>query len=249
MTQLPRPPRAILLDVGGVLLLPRPDVVRRAFARAGAVVDPAPPEDAHYRAIAATESGGAAWSGFAGSRYWIEYARAAGVPEALVEPAGREMHRVQSLGESVWTHPVRGGREGLMELSRTGAEIVLVTNTERGHAGPTLRRHGICQVGAGPGVAIRAIVDSARVGVAKPDPRIFRIALDRAAASPAEAVHAGDSLRSDVDGARGAGIAAVHLDPLSLCPGRDHPHVVSLTGLAELIRRQPDERRPGPRAR
>jgi putative hydrolase of the HAD superfamily len=53
------------------------------------------------------------------------------------------------------------------------------------------------------------VVTSAEFGAAKPDPAIFAHALDLAGATPAEAVHAGDDLEADVEGARAAGIAAV----------------------------------------
>ena len=81
------------------------------------------------------------------------------------------------------------------------------------------------------------ILDSAVVGVAKPDPGIFRIALD-ALNVPADGsvLHVGDSLRYDVAGALAAGLQPVHMDPYGLCPAPDghraHP--------------QPDRARPGP---
>ena len=53
---------------------------------------------------------------------------------------------------------------------------------------------------------------SAEVGVEKPDPAIFVAALKRAGVKPAEAVHVGDQPRSDLVGARGAGLHAVLLD-------------------------------------
>jgi len=53
------------------------------------------------------------------------------------------------------------------------------------------------------------VVTSAEFGAAKPDPAIFHHALAVAGASAAEAVHAGDDVAADVDGARAAGIAAV----------------------------------------
>ena len=52
---------------------------------------------------------------------------------------------------------------------------------------------------------------SGSVGVAKPDPGFFRLALDRAGASPGESVMVGDSLRADVDGARAAGMRGILL--------------------------------------
>lgn len=56
------------------------------------------------------------------------------------------------------------------------------------------------------------VVASAAVRAAKPDPRIFRIALDAMGISPSEAVHVGDSYEADVRGARGAGVHPVLLD-------------------------------------
>ena len=49
-------------------------------------------------------------------------------------------------------------------------------------------------------------------GIEKPDPRIFRIALDEAGCAPHEMVHVGDSLQTDVAGAQNAGIRAVWLN-------------------------------------
>jgi len=62
-------------------------------------------------------------------------------------------------------------------------------------------------------LGVRNLVDflviSEGVGVSKPDPRIFEIALDQASAEPTEAVMVGDSWSNDVLGARAAGIRAV----------------------------------------
>ncbi len=57
--------------------------------------------------------------------------------------------------------------------------------------------------------SIDFLVVSEGVGVAKPEPRIFEIALERAGAAPKEAVMLGDSWVSDVLGARAAGVRAV----------------------------------------
>jgi putative hydrolase of the HAD superfamily len=80
-------------------------------------------------------------------------------------------------------------------------------------------------------VPVSAIVDSALIGAEKPDPRIFAAAL-QAAGSPAErAVHVGDSVWFDVEGAVAAGVRAVHFDPQRLCQDRAHEHVASLADL------------------
>ena len=73
---------------------------------------------------------------------------------------------------------------------------------------------------------------SAEVGVEKPNPAIFQAALERAGVSPSQAVHVGDQPRSDLVGARGAGMHAVLLDR-----GNWHSEVdncIRIASLAEL---------------
>lgn len=55
------------------------------------------------------------------------------------------------------------------------------------------------------------VLASASVGVAKPDPAIFRMALERAGIGAGEALMVGDSLRADVEGAAAAGLRGVLL--------------------------------------
>ena len=57
----------------------------------------------------------------------------------------------------------------------------------------------------------RVIVDSERVGCRKPDPRIFRHALDELGVKSGEATFVGDSLARDMAGARGIGMAHIWL--------------------------------------
>jgi putative hydrolase of the HAD superfamily len=54
-----------------------------------------------------------------------------------------------------------------------------------------------------------ATVFSSEVGVRKPDPRIFKEALKRVAAEPAETVFVGDRLYDDVSGAQAVGMRGV----------------------------------------
>jgi FMN phosphatase YigB (HAD superfamily) len=56
-------------------------------------------------------------------------------------------------------------------------------------------------------------VVSEEAGVPKPDPEIFRIALEAAGAAPAEAVMVGDSWAADVAGAHHAGIVPIWFNP------------------------------------
>jgi putative hydrolase of the HAD superfamily len=60
--------------------------------------------------------------------------------------------------------------------------------------------------GAGMLPLLDGVITSAEVGAAKPDPAIFEAGLAAAGCSAAEAVHVGDSVDHDVEGARAAGI-------------------------------------------
>jgi len=59
---------------------------------------------------------------------------------------------------------------------------------------------------------VNALVVSADVGVSKPDPAIFGIALVRLGVTAGEAVMVGDSWASDIVGAAAAGLRAVWLN-------------------------------------
>lgn len=56
------------------------------------------------------------------------------------------------------------------------------------------------------------VLPSGAVGVAKPNPAFYRLALDTAGVTPADAIMVGDSYRADVHGAWAAGMDAVWLD-------------------------------------
>lgn len=63
----------------------------------------------------------------------------------------------------------------------------------------------------GLGHLFSAAINAHEVGFAKPDPRTFRLACERAGVAPDEALHIGDDLHADVRGARAAGLQAAWL--------------------------------------
>src|SRR5215213_3826401 len=81
-----------------------------------------------------------------------------------------------------------------------------------------------------------AVAVSGKLGVAKPDPRIFKAALDQAGAGPGATVHVGDQLVNDVAGAAAAGITPVLIDRFGRHPDAGGAHrVEDLGGLLELV--------------
>jgi putative hydrolase of the HAD superfamily len=64
---------------------------------------------------------------------------------------------------------------------------------------------------AGLATALDTVVESARVGVQKPDPAIYRLAAERLGLPPREVVMVGDSFERDVRASRRAGMHAIWL--------------------------------------
>jgi len=89
----------------------------------------------------------------------------------------------------------------LERLRTGGARLAVVSNWDVS-LHDVLERTGLRRL-------VDAVVISAEVGAAKPDPAIFRAALERLGATAAEAVHVGDSVETDVAGARATGLQAV----------------------------------------
>jgi putative hydrolase of the HAD superfamily len=236
---------AILLDAGGVLVFPEPANLLPPLRQAGLDPNLATLERAHYHAMAAQDRQATPpvqntwWRD-----YLTAYLAACGVAEAHCEPLAIEIAgHPRRYG---WAHAGLGVKDGLRALAGFGLPMGVVSNSN-GTVEGDLRRVGVCYVpdGDGPdgdgrapeGVKMGVILDSAVVGVAKPDPGIFRIALD-ALSVPADGgvLHVGDSLRYDVAGALAAGLQPVHMDPYGLCPAPDgHLHIGSLAELAQAL--------------
>ena len=230
---------AILLDAGGVLVFPQPDRLLPPLREAGVDPDLATLERAHYRAMAIQDAEALppvpdSWW----RNYLLGYVAACGVGQDRAELLATEM--ALRIRGHAWAHVGLGAMDGLRAVAALGLPMGVVSNSD-GSVEGDLRRLGVCHVPAaahGPdpsaGVAMGVILDSAVVGVAKPDPAIFRIALD-ALGVPADrsVLHVGDSLRYDVVGALAAGLQPVHLDPYGFCPAPDgHLHVRNLAELA-----------------
>ena len=228
-------PVAVLLDAGGVFVLPDPDRILGAFNRAECSVAREVLADAHYRAAARfaihldVET---CWP-----ETWLEYLRTyvdeCGVPQDLRDEAHRHLDS-EFADAALWIDPVPGSREGVRALADAGVRIGIVSNAD-GMMGPRLAQLELCQVGPGVGVDIECVVDSGNVGVMKPDPRIFQAAIDLLGLEPDQVWYVGDMPAIDVVGARRAGIRPYLMDPLGLHLDADYDRISSLAALAELI--------------
>jgi putative hydrolase of the HAD superfamily len=88
-------------------------------------------------------------------------------------------------------------------------------------------------LGVTPFLDVRVI--SGVEGVEKPDPKIFRLALDRTGVEPELAVYVGDSVTFDVEPAAAVGMFAVLIDRRGRFPRHAGPRISSLAELPPLI--------------
>jgi putative hydrolase of the HAD superfamily len=216
-------PRAVLLDAGGVLLLPNPWVVSAVLRAAGGAMDPDAVPRAHYAGVAAMDARKTTdWS-----YYHRVFVRFAGVPTARIDDALAGLGALfRSPVHTTWNVVPTGVVEHLRDLAATGVAIAVVSNAD-GLVESTLRR---CEI------PFDVVIDSTIVGFAKPQPEIFVCALEKLNVAASDAVHVGDMASADVDGAHAAGVRPLHLDPFGDCPypAGHHEHVRTLADVVAI---------------
>ncbi len=134
------------------------------------------------------------------------------------------MHRERHL----WSAVAEGSGESLARLRAAGLRLGVVSNSD-GRVEQALQAAGLREY-------FDVVMDSALLGVEKPDPRIFQAALRALGVTPEEALYVGDLYEVDILGANAAGISAVLLwQPESGSPP-DCRTVVSIEALvSELL--------------
>ena len=169
---------------------------------------------------------------------WRRSLRAAGCAEGTVEAIAREACEVHRLRRGATVRLFPDTLEVLGALTRAGIPLALITNAAADVQRAALSQHGVERY-------FRAIVISGEHGVAKPDPAIFRIALEQLGLEPRDVQrpervwHVGDNPDTDVAGARATGLAAVWLNRKRLPLPADSPkpdfEIHSLTELLPLV--------------
>ena len=225
---------AVLFDAGGVLVLPDPTVLGPLLAPYGGDPTIATHCRAHYKAMAVKSTAGV------GEVFWYEYDRAY-VETVGVAPDHRQ-HAAQLLNitrsAQLWRWPIPDSMSALAALARERVPMGVVSNAS-GQIEQELLRAEICQVGEGIGVAMRCVIDSHLVGVAKPDPQIFEHALEHFPEFARERIgYIGDSVTMDIGGANAAGLHPILLDPYDDHPGAGFRRIGSLHDLIPLLSRR-----------
>ena len=211
---------ALLFDFGGTLAFLDFDFMATEFSRPDRKLDPLKLEHAEYAGRAAldrhllTEKSrdtNAAYEDF--FRAWME---AAGIPEKEFADISARF-RVLHAEACMWRIVRAGTHEALDRLKSAGLKLGIVSNAD-GRVADDARRFGLAKY-------FDVIIDSHVVGVEKPDPKIFQLALDALGVPPEEALYAGDIYSIDMLGAHSAGIAGKLIDQHGMYHWVEHPKI------------------------
>lgn len=117
----------------------------------------------------------------------------------------------------------------LQRLRARGKKAVIVSNSE-GMLESLFERLGILH-------CFDRVVDSGTLGIEKPDPRIFWRAYEGFGVDVQSVLHLGDSISTDIEGARAARVHSALLDPFEHWRGayEDVPRVASVAAVVDEI--------------
>jgi putative hydrolase of the HAD superfamily len=218
-------PALLLLDAGNTVVFLDHEAMAQAACDAGfevtgrAVSGAEPVAKRHYEA--------AMKRGVSHEEGWHVHTQAifeaAGLPPEAARGATLAA-RIEHDRFNLWRRVPEGLPEALEAARQAGLRCGIVSNSE-GQLMQLLERLDLARL-------FEHVLDSGVEGVRKPDPEIFRRALERFDVHPSQALYAGDIPQVDVVGARAAGMDGVLIDPLGHYPDYQEawrfPSVVAL---------------------
>jgi putative hydrolase of the HAD superfamily len=227
----------LTLDVGQTLLFPHPslgDVYAEVAGAHDLEIDSEWAESTFQRAWRATQ---AEQVGLIYGRTHEDavgfWARVVGrmfdeapLPESVLR--GFVLDLYDAFGHSpVWR--VNGGLSPLLEgCASRGLRVGIVSNWDQ------RLRNLLDELGITP--LADPVLISAELGVEKPDPAIFRPAVEAWGVSPGSILHVGDTWADDVEGARAAGLRAAWYNPAGTPrPEAADDGIIEIRELADLL--------------
>jgi FMN phosphatase YigB (HAD superfamily) len=166
-----------------------------------------------------TRPGGLGWGKMIGTML----VRAGIDPAALPSLLARLWESHMEL--NLWCLVPPGMGAALDAIRALGVKVVLVSNSEGTHE-VFFARLGIAK-------HFDLLVDSGKVGVEKPHPGIWQIALAAYPTPHDRVLHLGDTYATDIAGAQSLGFRAGLIDPFAHYEGR-HPDVQRVPGVVEV---------------
>lgn len=215
----------LFFDAGNTLVYLNMGLISRTLAKRGAEVSAESLWRAEHRVravmddpalVARTDDRGR-WRTYF-ERIWAD----CGVTAAdVVAPALAELEAIHATN-NLW-EVVPDEVRSLLDRASGRYRMAVISNAN-GTVRAKLERVGLAGY-------FEAILDSHEEGIEKPDPRIFKRAMERLGARPEDSLYVGDFYHIDVVGARAAGMEAVLLDPAGAHAGKPVRRIASIGDL------------------
>ncbi len=231
------PVRAIFLDAGNTLLFPQVEKLAQELQAAGF---PMRPEHFHQAEREGKKKlDEVLWPQIREGRvprtsnhvYWQYYLAA--LTELLDGPAETRAAAIERVIAGfrdihTWSKVFPDTVPALKKLKAAGYYLAVISNSDGSVEGELQR--------AGLGEYLEFVIDSSVVGVEKPHPEIFEMALERSGIKPGEAVYVGDTYPTDIGGAELAGLRGILIDWVGAYPDAACPRITSLSELNGLVK-------------
>ncbi len=228
--------KAVFFDLDGTLA-DDGDSIRDALAKACDMVCRRWPElDGAELAVAYRQVSDAAWGDY------DRHLRHLSSPEAMLATVWnqtlarwglRDPAIEQEAAEIYWQHRLRTCQaypDAVPVLQHLAARFHLSVLT---NGAPAMQRAKLTATGLTP--FFHRVFVGGEFARGKPDPAIFRAALEAADCQPDQAAHIGDSLAHDIAGAQSVGIYGVWLNRRGFEPAALHTPDFEITSLASLV--------------
>jgi putative hydrolase of the HAD superfamily len=225
-----RIPKAIFFDAGGTLIhLDASYICHCVEAEFGAQLAPERFRRAQFLAmsrVAQLVAEGAGSTEKLKRDFYSTLLPEVGVPKADLA-AAVECVLELAQAEMLWRATDDTSAAALATLKARGLVLGVISNSD-GRIESAFQQAGLASY-------FDFFIDSFHVGLEKPDPRIFQLAVERAGVTPDEAAHVGDLYWVDVIGARNAGLFPILYDPYNLNHAADCTRIKTFDELLALV--------------
>jgi putative hydrolase of the HAD superfamily len=192
----------IFFDVGNTLLFPNRERIHQPLTERGITAEAEHLRDLECRTKNKFDGMMTASGSTDHSFWWMFYSQL--LSELKIEDELLRDQLVASIRKSANWDIIRPGTEERLNEIAERYELAVISNAD-GSIEEVLTRCGIAR-------CFRTITDSGLVGLEKPHPEIFRLALESMNATPQESLYVGDVYSVDYLGATSAGMQAVLMD-------------------------------------
>jgi HAD superfamily hydrolase (TIGR01662 family) len=216
----------LIFDAGGVLVFPDFNRLTEIARQVGISTTRDKIMEGHAKLFRAVDEYAAQNHHLPNINYFLDIFKQVTESEERAE-AAKLLTQAFDKEKHIWTSSRPWVKNAIKKLKQQGYYMAVVSNSD-GRVDQILQELGLRQY-------FEAVIDSFVVGVEKPDPRIFEIALNQLNWDSRDTIYIGDIFYIDVWGANHAGLGAIHMDLNGLYDNWAGVRIPSIHELPELL--------------